>query len=73
MQFKQAKAKIKAIKSNMEDESIKAEKESKDYQEKVLTLQSRAETTKKKCRGSSKRWVSPQKRQMNMWSCKQDS
>lgn len=47
-QFKQAKAKIKAIKSNMEAESIKAEKEAKDYQEKVLVLQSRAESTKNK-------------------------
>ena len=46
--FKQAKAKIKAIKSNMEAESIKAEKEAKEYQEKVITLQSRAETTKNK-------------------------
>jgi uncharacterized membrane protein required for colicin V production len=47
-QFKQAKAKIKAIKSNMESESLKAEKESKDYQEKVLVLQGRAETVKQK-------------------------
>ena len=46
--FKEAKAKIKAIKSNMESESIKAEKEAKDYQEKVLVLQSKAETTKTK-------------------------
>ena len=46
--FKEAKAKIKAIKSNMEGESIKAEKEAKDYQEKVLVLQSKAETTKTK-------------------------
>ena len=30
VQFKQAKAKIKAIKSNMEDESIKSEKEAKE-------------------------------------------
>jgi hypothetical protein len=44
--FKEAKAKIKAIKSNMENESIKAEKEAKDYQDKVLVLQSKAETTK---------------------------
>jgi methyl-accepting chemotaxis protein len=48
VEFKQAKAKIKAIKSNMEQESIKAEKESKEYQEKVLTLQARAESTKNK-------------------------
>lgn len=47
-QFKQAKAKIKAIKSNMEAESIKAEKEAKEYQEKVLVLQSKAEGTKNK-------------------------
>lgn len=46
--FKQAKAKIKAIKSNMESEAIKAEKEAKDYQEKVLVLQSKAEATKVK-------------------------
>ncbi|GAO42119.1 hypothetical protein [Flavihumibacter petaseus] len=45
-QFKQAKAKIKAIKSNMESESVKAEKESKEYQEKVLSLQSKAEGLK---------------------------
>ena len=50
VQFKEAKAKIKAIKSNMEAESIKAEKEAKDYQDKVLVLQSRAETTKNKMR-----------------------
>lgn len=47
-EFKQAKAKIKAIKSNMESESIKAEKEAKEYEEKVLVLQSRAEATKNK-------------------------
>lgn len=46
--FKEAKTKIKAIKSNMESESAKAEKEAKDYQEKVLVLQSRAEQTKNK-------------------------
>lgn len=48
VQFKDAKAKIKAIKSNMESESIKAEKEAKEYQEKVLVLQSKAEATKNK-------------------------
>jgi predicted nucleic acid-binding Zn-ribbon protein len=47
-QFKQAKAKIKAIKSNMESESMKAEKEAKDYQDKVLVLQTKAEAIKKK-------------------------
>ncbi len=46
--FKEAKAKIKAIKSNMESESVKSEKESKDYQEKVIDLQAKAETTKNK-------------------------
>ena len=46
--FKQAKAKIKSIKATMEQESLKAEKEAKDYQDKVLTLQSRAEKTKEK-------------------------
>jgi hypothetical protein len=50
VRFKEAKAKIKAIKSNMESESIKAEKEAKDYQDKVLVLQARAETTKNKMR-----------------------
>lgn len=48
LQFKEAKAKIKSIKSNMESEAMKAEKESKDYQEKVLQLQQKAETTKTK-------------------------
>ncbi len=48
--FKEAKAKIKAIKSNMEAESLKAEKDAKSYEEKVLVLQSRAETTKLKMR-----------------------
>ncbi|MBO9563411.1 MAG: hypothetical protein J7621_11580 [Niastella sp.] len=48
VQFKEAKAKIKAIKNNMEAESIKAEKEAKDYQDKVVGLQSKAATTKQK-------------------------
>jgi hypothetical protein len=48
VRFKEAKAKIKAIKSNMENESLKAEKEAKDYQDKVLVLQSKAEGTKSK-------------------------
>ena len=38
-QFKHAKAKIKAIKSNMESESLKAEKEAKEYQDTVVTMQ----------------------------------
>ncbi len=46
--FKEAKAKIKAIKSNMEEESIKAEKEAKEFQEKVVVLQSKAEGSKNK-------------------------
>jgi hypothetical protein len=44
--FKRAKAQIKAIKSNMESESIKAEKEAKEYQETVVTMQSKAESLK---------------------------
>ncbi|MDF2193575.1 hypothetical protein [Paraflavitalea sp. CAU 1676] len=55
VQFKEAKAKIKAIKSNMESESIKAEKEAKDYQDKVVNLQSRATTTKQKMQELEKR------------------
>ncbi|MBP6431148.1 MAG: hypothetical protein KA319_05225 [Ferruginibacter sp.] len=47
-QFKSAKAKIKAIKSNMESESIKSEKEAKDYQDKVVLLQEKAEGIKNK-------------------------
>lgn len=47
-QFKEAKAKIKSIKSTMETESMKSEKEAKDYQDKVLVLQSKAEATKNK-------------------------
>lgn len=46
--FKQAKVKIKAIKSNMEAESLKAEKEAKEYQETVVTMQSKAESLKNK-------------------------
>ncbi len=46
--FKEAKAKIRAIKTNMESESVKAEKESKEYQEKVLLLQGRAAKSKDK-------------------------
>jgi hypothetical protein len=45
-QFKTAKAKIKAIKSSMESESIKSEKEAVEYQDKVLVLQQRAESIK---------------------------
>lgn len=48
VQFKEAKARIKAIKSGMEAASIKAEKDAKDYQEKVVMLQSRAAGTKQK-------------------------
>ena len=53
--FKEAKAKIKAIKANMEDESIKAEKEAKEFQEKVLTLQVKAEGSKTKMEEMDKR------------------
>lgn len=41
--FKDAKAKIKALKNNMETESLKAEKEAKEYQEQVVSLQKQAE------------------------------
>ena len=47
-QFKQAKAKIRTIKNNMESESLKAEKESKEYQDTVVNMQSKAETLKNK-------------------------
>jgi DNA repair exonuclease SbcCD ATPase subunit len=47
-EFKKAKAKIKAIKSSMESESASSEKEAKDYEDKVIVLQQRAETTKNK-------------------------
>jgi len=46
--FKEAKAKIKSIKTNMEVESAKAEKESEEYQEKVVILQERAAKVKAK-------------------------
>lgn len=46
--FKEAKAKIRSIKTTMESESAKAEKESKDYQEKVILLQERAAKAKDK-------------------------
>lgn len=54
-QFKDAKAKIKAIKANMEEESIKAEKEAKEYQEKVVALQAKAEGSKTKMDEMDKR------------------
>lgn len=47
-QFKQGKAKIKAIKSTMEAESIKAEKEAKGYQDSVVSMQAKAESIKNK-------------------------
>jgi hypothetical protein len=46
--FKQAKAKIKSIKSNMEAESLKAEKDAKGYQENVVSMQAKAESLKNK-------------------------
>lgn len=46
--FKDAKAKIRSIKTTMQTESTKAEKEAEDYQEKVVLLQDRAAKTKAK-------------------------
>jgi hypothetical protein len=46
--FKEAKAKIRSIKTTMESESVKAEKESQEFQEKVVLLQERASKTKDK-------------------------
>ncbi len=46
--FKQGKAKIKSIKANMEGEAAKSEKEAQEYQDKVVTLQARAEGVKTK-------------------------
>jgi hypothetical protein len=46
--FKEAKAKIRSIKTTMQTESTKAEKESEDYQEKVVILQERAAKIKAK-------------------------
>ncbi len=44
--FKSAKAKIKSLKSNMETEAVKSEKEAKDFQTHVLELQKKAEVIK---------------------------
>lgn len=44
--FKESKAKIKALKANMESESFKAEKEAKEYHKRVLMLQKQAQKTK---------------------------
>lgn len=44
--FKESKAKIKALKSNMEKEAYQAEKEAKDFQERVLMLQKQAQKLK---------------------------
>lgn len=44
--FKDSKAKIKALKSNMEAESFKAEKEAKGFQDRVLMLQKQAQKLK---------------------------
>ncbi len=46
--FKDAKAKIKALKNNMESEAFKAEKESKDFQDQVVTMQKQAEKIRSK-------------------------
>ncbi len=45
--FQESKAKIKALKGNMEAEAYKAEKEAKEYQERVLSLQKQAQKIKK--------------------------
>ncbi|MBE7174199.1 MAG: hypothetical protein INR73_26725 [Williamsia sp.] len=47
-QFKKAKAQIKSIKTSMEQESVKSEKDAKEYQDKVVLLQGRAEAMKTK-------------------------
>ncbi len=44
--FLEAKTKIKALKNNMEAESIQAEKESAEYQKAILSLQRQAEKLK---------------------------
>lgn len=46
--FKEAKAKIRSIKTTMQAESSKAEKESEQFQEKVVLLQERAAKSKAK-------------------------
>lgn len=46
--FKDAKAKIRSIKTTMEAESSKSENEAKEYQEKVILLQERAAKAKEK-------------------------
>ncbi|GAA3510473.1 hypothetical protein GCM10022393_24940 [Aquimarina addita] len=45
--FKNAKAKIKGLKSNMEAEALKSEKEAKDFQDQVISLQKHAQKIKK--------------------------
>ena len=44
--FKDSKAKIKALKNNMEAESFKAEKEAKEFQSQVVALQKQAQKIK---------------------------
>ncbi len=46
--FKDSKAKIKALKNNMESESYKAEKEAKAFQDQVVSLQKHAQKIKDK-------------------------
>ena len=46
LHFKQAKSKIRAIKTEMQSASASAEKDSADYQQKVVVLQERAEKIK---------------------------
>lgn len=46
--FKASKAKIKALKNNMEQEAFKSEKEAKDFQDQVVSLQKHAEKIRSK-------------------------
>lgn len=46
--FKESKAKIKALKNNMEAESFKSEKEAKAFQDEIVSLQKVAERTRTK-------------------------
>jgi len=44
--FKNSKAKIKALKNNMESEALKSEKEAKGFQDRVVSLQKQAQKIK---------------------------
>ena len=52
--FKKAKAKIKALKSNMETEAVKSESEAKGFEELVLQLHKKAESLKNKMQDMDK-------------------